>query len=82
MTPEEWAGIVARDAEIGRSKAGATMTQSARDRRALIALVEEMRSALDDLLDDYLARNGPDGYPHPMPRSWRTVRDFLKATKP
>jgi hypothetical protein len=36
-----------------------------------------LREALDELLDDYFAQHGPDGYPQPMPDAWRTVRDWL-----
>ena len=41
-----------------------------------------LREALDDLFDDYLAAHGPDGYPEPMPQSWRVVRDWLEAGDP
>ena len=34
-----------------------------------------LREALDELMDDYLDANGPDGYPQPMPKAWRVVRN-------
>jgi len=40
----------------------------------------ELREALRDLLDDYLARYGPDGFPQPMPGSWRVVQTYLGRT--
>lgn len=36
-----------------------------------------LREALIELLDDYVATHGPDGYPQPMPAAWRTVREWL-----
>ena len=38
-----------------------------------------LAEALADVLDDYLATHGPDGYPHPMPQSWRYIQDWLAA---
>jgi hypothetical protein len=43
---------------------------------------EALRAALDDLYDDYLAKHGADGYPQPMPHSWRVVRDYLATPEP
>lgn len=41
---------------------------------------DTLRAALAELLDDYLATHGPDGYPQPMPMAWRTVSAFLAAS--
>lgn len=38
-----------------------------------------VRKALTDLLDDYLDTNGPDGYPQPMPESWRVVARRVRS---
>ena len=36
------------------------------------------KDTLSELLDDYLATHGPDGYPHPMPQAWREVAARLR----
>jgi len=40
-----------------------------------------LSAALRELLDDYLAEHGPDGYPQPMPMAWRTVAHWLDVAR-